>query len=107
MRSIFLAALGLLAAWPLSAAQPAAGDASVANPKTPVVLKPARVFDGESETTHEGWIVVVHGERIEAAGPAQGVKVPAGARTIELPGMTLLPGLSDSFSTWSSHDVSL
>ncbi len=61
-----------------------------------VVLKPARVFDGVSVTPHEDWVVVVRGERIEAAGPAKDVKAPAGAREIELPNMTLLPGLMDA-----------
>src|SRR5437899_2225694 len=31
------------------------------------VLKPARVFDGE--TMHEGWAVRIRGNRIDAAGP--------------------------------------
>jgi imidazolonepropionase-like amidohydrolase len=61
----------------------------------PVVLKPARVFDGINPEAHDGWAVVVQGDRIEAAGPAGEVKVPDGARTIELPGQTLLPGLID------------
>ncbi len=61
----------------------------------PVVLRPARVFDGINPVAHEGWAVVVRGDRIEAAGPAGEVKTPDGARTIELPGMTLLPGLID------------
>ena len=59
------------------------------------MLKPARVFDGINPEAHEGWAVVVRGDRIEAAGPAGEVKAPEGARTIELPGMTLLPGLID------------
>ena len=58
-----------------------------------VVLKPARVWDGLAPQAHEGWIVVVRGEMIEAAGPAGEVKVPEDARAIELPGTTLLPGL--------------
>ena len=62
----------------------------------PVVLKPARVWDGVSLEAHDGWIVVVRGERIEAAGPVDGVKVPEDARVIELPGVTLLPGLIDA-----------
>ena len=33
----------------------------------PIVLKPARVFDGEA--MHEGWMVLVKGDRIESAGP--------------------------------------
>jgi imidazolonepropionase-like amidohydrolase len=61
----------------------------------PVVLKPARVWDGRVLEAHEGWIVVVRGDTIEAAGPASEVKVPENARAIELPGMTLLPGLID------------
>jgi imidazolonepropionase-like amidohydrolase len=60
-----------------------------------VLLRPDRVFDGE--TVHEGWVVVVRGERITAAGPPG--RVPAdGARVIELPGTTLLPGLIDAHS---------
>jgi imidazolonepropionase-like amidohydrolase len=61
----------------------------------PVVLKPARVFDGVDPEAHDGWAVVVRGDRIEAAGPAGEVKVPEGARVIDLPGMTLIPGLID------------
>ena len=59
------------------------------------VLKPARVFDGE--TVHEGWVVRVQGDRIEAAGPAT-VPVPPGAEVIDLPGTTLLPGLVEGHS---------
>ena len=65
---------------------------------TAYVLKPARVFDGESAQPHEGWVVIVRGQRIEAAGPAASVTVPPGAETIDLPGMTVLPGLIDAHS---------
>ena len=61
-----------------------------------IILRPSRVFDGISLEAHEGWVVVVRGERIEAAGPAGEVKVPEGARVIELPETTLLPGLIDA-----------
>jgi imidazolonepropionase-like amidohydrolase len=62
----------------------------------PIVLRPARVFDGLAAESHEGWVVLVRGEKIEAAGPAADVKVPDGARTIDLPKTTLLPGLIDA-----------
>ena len=39
------------------------------------VLKPARVFDGD--TVHEGWAVRVKGERIDAVGPDAGAGAPA------------------------------
>ena len=61
-----------------------------------VVLKPARVWDGVALGAHDGWIVVVRGERIEAAGPPADVKVPENARILDLPGTTLLPGLIDT-----------
>jgi imidazolonepropionase-like amidohydrolase len=58
------------------------------------VLRPDRVFDGEA--VHEGWIVVVEGERILAAGPAGAVAAPSGATEVELAGTTLLPGLIEA-----------
>jgi imidazolonepropionase-like amidohydrolase len=65
-------------------------------PATTYVLRPARVFDGDA--LHEGWTVVVRGQRIEAAGPAATVTAPPGAEMIDLPGATLLPGLIDAHS---------
>ncbi len=65
-------------------------------PATTILLRPARVFDGD--VAHEGWVVLVRGQRIEAAGPAASVTAPAGTRTIDLPGATLLPGLIDAHS---------
>jgi imidazolonepropionase-like amidohydrolase len=59
------------------------------------VLKPARVFDGE--TMHEGWAVRIRGNRIDAAGPAGSVDAPD-AKAIDLPGTTLLPGLVEGHS---------
>jgi len=59
------------------------------------LLKPARVFDGEA--MHEGWAVRVRGARIEAAGPAAAVDA-SGAKVVELPGLTLLPGLVEGHS---------
>jgi imidazolonepropionase-like amidohydrolase len=61
-----------------------------------VLLRPARVFDGVALEAHEGWVVLVHGEKIEAVGPVDQVKAPADARTIELSNTTLLPGLIDA-----------
>ena len=66
-----------------------------ASPPASVVLKPARVFDGE--VMHEGWAVRVKGDRIEAAGPASEVAA-AGATVTDLPGTTLLPGLVEGHS---------
>jgi imidazolonepropionase-like amidohydrolase len=59
------------------------------------LLRPARVFDGD--TMHEGWVVRVKGDRIEAAGPAASVSA-ADAKTVDLAGATLLPGLVEGHS---------
>ncbi len=62
------------------------------------LLRPDRVYDGE--TMHEGWVVLVRGETIEAVGSS----VPsAGATEIRLPGTTLLPGLIEGHSHLLLH----
>lgn len=67
----------------------------------PTLLRPARVFDGGQ--IHEGWTVLVRGEKIDAAGPAKDVQAPNDARVIELPDMTLLPGLIDAHTHLLLH----
>jgi imidazolonepropionase-like amidohydrolase len=71
------------------------------DPAPPIALIADRVFDGQ--TVQTGWVVVVRGRRIEAAGPAARVSVPADARSIKLPGMTLLPGLIEGHSHLLLH----
>ena len=71
---------------------------SLAQPDAPILLKPERVFDGTAAEPHAGWVVLVKGEKIVAAGPAEKVEVPKGAKVIDLPGTTLLPGLIDAHS---------
>src|SRR5215831_6177888 len=62
------------------------------------LLKPGRVFDGESAQLHEGWIALARGEKIEAVGSLGEITVPAGAKVIELSGTTLMPGLIEAHS---------
>ncbi|MBW3559204.1 MAG: amidohydrolase family protein, partial [Proteobacteria bacterium] len=73
------------------------------SPEPVVVLRPARVFDGVEPRPHAGWVVVVRGERIAAAGPAAQVAVPPGARVVDLPGQTLMPGLIEGHSHLLLH----
>jgi imidazolonepropionase-like amidohydrolase len=96
MRRVIVPVL-LLALGPALVAQGGRGGGAGGGATT-YVLKPARVFDGESAQPHQGWVVVVRGQRIEAAGPAASMTLPAGAETIDLPGMTVLPGLIDAHS---------
>src|SRR5215813_909996 len=70
------------------------------------LLKPAGLFDGESPAIHDRWAVLVHGDRIEAAGPAAVIQIPPGAKTIELPDLTLMPGLIEAHSHVLLHPYS-
>lgn len=64
------------------------------------LLKPDRVFDGEA--MHEGWVVRVKGDKIEAVGPTSSIS-GAGAETVDLKGATLLPGLIEGHSHLFLH----
>src|SRR5690348_4160160 len=66
-----------------------------------LLLRPARVFDGVNPAPHEGWSVLVEGDRIAAVGP--NLAAPAGARTIDLPGTTLMPGMIEGHSHLFLH----
>lgn len=63
-----------------------------------VLLRPARVWDGEAPTARESGVVLVEGERITAVGSAAEVKAPPGTQIIDLPGLTLIPGMIESHS---------
>src|SRR6516162_4668040 len=73
-------------------------------PQQATLLRPARVFDGD--TIHENWVVLVRGDKIERVGAAATVNVPPGARSIELSGMTLLPGFIEAHSHVLLHPYS-
>lgn len=75
-------------------------------PDTIYLLKPAHIFDGESAQLHDNWVVLVRGEKIEAVGPASEVKAPADAKIIDLPGLTLMPGLIEAHSHILLHPYS-
>lgn len=66
-----------------------------------VLLRPAQVFDGVDARPHAGWSVLVRGERIEAVGPD--LVAPAGARVIDLPHLTLMPGMIEGHSHLFLH----
>ncbi len=80
--------------------------ARAAGTETVYVLAPARVFDGVEGRLREGWVVVVSGNTITAAGPSAQINIPVDAKKIELPGLTLLPGLSDIHSHIFLHPYS-
>jgi len=97
-RELLILLLLLILATPLSSGQIPTNVAKQATDTTAVLLRPARVFDAAGEQLREGWVVLVIGNKIQAVGQATAVAVPPGTRTIDLPGMTLLPGLIEAHS---------
>jgi imidazolonepropionase-like amidohydrolase len=74
--------------------------ASQANAAT-ILLRPDRVFDGVSAEAHQGWSVLVEGDRIAAVGP--GLAAPPATKIVDLPGATLLPGMIEGHSHLFLH----
>jgi imidazolonepropionase-like amidohydrolase len=72
-------------------------------PQTVELLTPARVWDGTATAPHDGWAVLVRGDRIEAVGPRAQLSAPADAKVIDLPGTTLIPGLIEAHSHLLLH----
>ena len=105
IRAFAVALLSCTVATTVAVAQVNARPSQDAKPQTPqsTLLKPARVFDGIAAEPHEGWVVLVTGDKIAAAGPAADVRAPAGTTTIDLPGTTLLPGLIEGHSHLLLH----
>lgn len=100
MRCVFLILLVLTLSLPLTADNSTQSQQS----ETIYVLKPARVFDGME--LRRDWVVVVRGEKIESAGAVGNIRVPSGAKTIDLPGLTLMPGLIEAHSHVLLHPYS-
>ncbi|MDA1080407.1 MAG: amidohydrolase family protein [Gemmatimonadetes bacterium] len=63
-----------------------------------ILIRPAAVWDGVADAPRSGWTVLVRGNSIAAVGPAATVGSPPGARMIDLPGTTLMPGLIENHS---------
>jgi imidazolonepropionase-like amidohydrolase len=60
-----------------------------------ISIRPAQVLDVRSGKLRRDVVVQIQGERILSVDSAREIE-PSGARTIDLPGFTLLPGLIDA-----------
>jgi imidazolonepropionase-like amidohydrolase len=61
-----------------------------------VAVRAGHLFDSKAGRMLAGQVVVISGERVVEAGPEGQVKIPAGARVIDLSRATVLPGLIDA-----------
>src|SRR5438046_488774 len=93
----------LVAVAPALASAQGRGGRGAAATGPAMLLVPDRVWDGSDAAPHDGWVVLVRGERIEAVGPRAQVAPPADATTIALAGTTLMPGLIEAHSHLLLH----
>ena len=96
MRSLTVAVGWLFVALPVVAQQPADTGRSM-------LLVPSAVWDGVADAPASGWVVLVRGDRIVAAGAAGSVTAPPGSERVELPGTTLMPGLIEGHAHLFLH----
>lgn len=76
-----------------SFAFPAEKPAAAEEPVTALIG--ATLIDGTGAAPVAGVTVLIQGSKIKAVGPAAAVKVPAGAKTIDVKGKFILPGFID------------
>jgi imidazolonepropionase-like amidohydrolase len=84
------AALAALGCAGLAAQEPPA-EVSVQAPV--LALVHARLIDATAPAAREDQTLVIREGKIAAVGPSKDVAVPEGARTVDLTGMTVIPGL--------------
>src|SRR5687768_1898072 len=98
MRSVAATAVALVLTARVLSAQaplnlPPAETAFVAVRAPVVALTHVRVVDGTGAAPAEDQTVLISGDRIQAVGRFGTVNIPAGARTLDLAGHTVIPGL--------------
>jgi len=64
-------------------------------PPEGVAIRAGRLFDPKTGTNLTNQVILIKGDRITDVGPADRVKIPAGATVIDLSRATVLPGLID------------
>jgi imidazolonepropionase-like amidohydrolase len=75
--------------------RPGSGFAQCAPPAGVTAVRAGRLFDSQAGRMLTNQVVVINGERITEVGPEAQVKIPAGARVIDLSRATVVPGLID------------
>ena len=60
-----------------------------------VAIRAGHMFDSNAGTMLTNQVILIQGDKITEVGPAASVRIPAGARVIDLSQATVLPGLID------------
>jgi Tol biopolymer transport system component len=81
-------------------------EAPRAKPTGVVALRGARIITMKGAEVIENGDVVIRDHRIEAVGRRGAVKIPAGAKTIDVSGKTIMPGIVDVHAhIWPAWDI--
>ena len=104
--------LPVRSALPVSAQAPSDAVKRFISIEAPLVaLRHVRVVDGTGAQPAEDQTVVIAEGRIAASGPAASTRVPEGAKVLELPGHTVIPGIvglhNHTFYTTNLRSVQL
>jgi imidazolonepropionase-like amidohydrolase/Tol biopolymer transport system component len=70
--------------------------ADKARPSGTIALTGARIITMRGDEVIENGTVLITGDRISAVGPTAAISYPAGTRTIDATGKTIIPGLIDA-----------
>lgn len=89
-------ALAVLAATACSSQEQSAPPSTLASTSTATVFEGARVIVGDARPPIERATFVVDGGRITQIGSAEQVRVPDGARRVDLTGKTVMPTIVDT-----------
>ena len=81
---------------PRPCVRPGSGFSQCTAPLGVTAVRAGRLFDSQAGRMLTNQVIVITGERITAVGPESSVKIPAGARVIDLSRATVLPGLIDA-----------
>jgi imidazolonepropionase-like amidohydrolase len=94
-QGVLIALIGIIVssvAWGQAAASPGAADK---NPAKVSYILAGRLFDATSDSVRENVVIAIEDERIKSIGSAADIKIPPGAKVIDLSQATVLPGLID------------
>jgi imidazolonepropionase-like amidohydrolase/Tol biopolymer transport system component len=70
--------------------------ASQVKPSGSIALTGARIVTMKGDEVLENGTILIEGDRIAAVGPTASISYPAGTRTIDVSGKTIIPGLIDA-----------
>ena len=81
---------------PRPCVRPGSGFAQCRAPLGVTAVRAGRLFDSDTGRVRMNQVIVIDGERITAVGAEGQVRIPSGARVIDLSRSTVLPGLIDA-----------